>query len=149
MLYPEKCPIIAATATASPPVRKIVKSALQMRKGYHLENLGNFRDNMTHGIHHMSGGQKSFHEIGKLLSSNIGEQEQTIIFVHDYRTTHAVAAAARKHLGLSGKAARQLVAVYHALKGERSKKRIERRFQSGKSKILVSTEAMTMVSTIF
>jgi superfamily II DNA helicase RecQ len=39
-----------------------------------------------------------------------------------------------------------LVAVYHSLKNDPEKRRIERRFQAKKAKILVSTEAMTMVS---
>jgi superfamily II DNA helicase RecQ len=148
MLIPKNCPIIAATATASPPVKKVVKTALQMRKGYHLENLGNFRDNMLHDIHHMSGGQKSYHELCKHFSNNIDEVEQTIVFVNDYRSLYGAAAAVRKHLGISGKAARKLAPVYHAQKGEGAKRHIEKLFQSGKAKVLISTEAMTMVSEI-
>jgi superfamily II DNA/RNA helicase len=147
MLHPERSPLLAATATASDPVRKVITTALKFRDGYHLENLGNFRSNMTHGpIHHMEGGQKSFHETCKHFPKDISEAKQTIVFVNDYGGSHAVVAALRKHFGLSGKAARRLVSVYHSLKNEHSKKRIQRRFKEGKVRILVSTEAMTMVS---
>jgi superfamily II DNA helicase RecQ len=126
MLHPPKCSIIAATANASPPVKKSVKASLQMRKGYHLENLGNFRNNMLHDIHHMPGGQKSYHEVCKLLPLNIDDVEQTVIVVNDYHSPYGTAAATRKHFGISGKAARTLAPVYHTLMGERSKRCIER-----------------------
>jgi superfamily II DNA helicase RecQ len=148
MLIPENCPVIAATATAAPPTKKFIKTAVQMRKGYLFENLGNFRDNMTHQVFRMTGGQKSYSEIAKLLPATLAKLKQMIIFVHDYRTAHAVGAAVRDFYGLSDEDARNIAPVYHALKAERSKRRIERGFQAGTALVLISTEALTMVSSV-
>ncbi|KAG8741802.1 hypothetical protein FRC10_002401 [Ceratobasidium sp. 414] len=144
MLNPENCPLIAATATATPAVKSMVKTALQIRKNYHSENLGNFRDNMTHEVFRMTGGQRSYNEVTRLLPLKLADVTQTIVFVNDYKTAHAVAAVTRKHYGLNGKVARDLFPVYHALKGEQSKRHIERCFQAGKALILFSTEALTL-----
>ncbi|KAG9089849.1 hypothetical protein FRC06_001364 [Ceratobasidium sp. 370] len=150
MLLPENCPIIAATATASPSIKEAVKHALKMRKGFHLdvvvtlENLGNFCNNMTHTIFRMTGGQKSYHEVAKLLPEALADLKQTIIFVNDYRTAHAVADSVRTHYGLSGKDARTIAPVYHSLKDEHSKRHIENGFQAGTVRVLTSTEALTM-----
>ncbi|KAG8731998.1 hypothetical protein FRC10_001317, partial [Ceratobasidium sp. 414] len=113
----------------SPAVKKLVLGALQMRKGFHFENLGNFHDNMTH-------------------EATVDKVEQTIVFVNDYRAAHPVAAAVRKHYGLSGNLARNLVPVYHSLKGDRSKKRIERQFQAQKARVLHTFTPLTIVQGI-
>jgi Lhr-like helicase len=96
----------------------------------------------------MRGGQKSYHEVCDLFplgNTSFRDQKQAIIFVQDYVTAHSVAFALRKHFGLSGEAARDLIPCYHSLKDDLSKRRIERRFKAGKARILVSTEALTMV----
>lgn len=148
MFSPQKCPLIAATATASDTVKAAIISSLDLREGFHFENLGNFRRNILYEVHSMRKGQESYDEICDLLpspDSPIQEVKQTIIFVEDYPAAHAVAAAARKHFGLSGKKARDVIPVYHSLISENRKRRIERQFKDGRARILISTEALTMV----
>jgi superfamily II DNA/RNA helicase len=132
MLMPANCPMIAATATASPPTKKLVQSVLKMHDNCHHENLGNFHDNMTHKIYHMHGGQKSYHEVCDLLPSSLADLlangGQIIVFVNDNKAAHAVAAAIRKYYALFGKEARDLVAAYHSPKNDPEKRCIERRY---------------------
>ncbi|KAG9096998.1 hypothetical protein FS749_007300 [Ceratobasidium sp. UAMH 11750] len=129
MLRPERCPILATTATASDSVKKAIVSGLKLRSGYHFENLGNFRSNLCYGVHRMTGGQKSYSEVGNLFpgaDTGISHQAQAIVFVNNYTDAHAN------------------VPIDHSLKSEQSKKRIAKQFRQGKARILVSTEAMTM-----
>jgi superfamily II DNA helicase RecQ len=149
MPNPLSCPVIAATATASDPVKEAIRRSLHFRSNYHLENLGNFRANLRYGVHTMRGGQKSYHEVCDLFpltNTSFRDQEQAIIFVEDYVTAHSVVSALRKHFGLSGKAASDLIPCYHSLQGDLAKLRTERRFKAGEARILVCTEALTMVS---
>ncbi|KAG8721801.1 hypothetical protein FRC08_010138 [Ceratobasidium sp. 394] len=146
MLHPERCPILATTATASDSVKRCIIAGLKLCPGFHFENLGNFCSNLCYGVHRMSGGQKSYSEVGDLFPANgtISEQDQAIVFVNSYMDAHAVAGALLKKFGLKGRAARNAIPVYHSLKCEQSKKRIAKDFKAGKARILVSTEAMTM-----
>lgn len=148
MFRPDQSPVIAVTATASDTIKKAIVSTLQL-KDYHLENLGNFRANLCFEIHRMRAGQKSYAEICDLFppgDSPISELKQAMVFVDDYVTAHSVAAALQKHFGLTGKKARDLIPVYHSLRSDLAKRRMERRFKDGRACILISTEALTMVS---
>ena len=149
MYQPHKCPLIAVTATASDLVKAAIISSLSVRDGFLFENLGNFRRNIRYEVHRMRRGQKSYDEVGDLLpsaQSDVQHIKQTITFVENYPAAHAVAAAARRHFGLSGKAAQDRIPVYHSLISDLRKRQIERHFKNGDARILVSTEALTMVS---
>ncbi|KAG8716613.1 hypothetical protein FRC08_009161 [Ceratobasidium sp. 394] len=104
MVHSEDCAILATNATASNSVKQAIIAGLKLRSGYHVENLGNFRANLCYGVHRMTGGQKSYSEVGDLFPGNppISEVEQAIIFVNNYVDAHAVAAAVRKKFGLKG-----------------------------------------------
>ncbi|KAF8605992.1 hypothetical protein BDV93DRAFT_554312 [Ceratobasidium sp. AG-I] len=71
---------------------------------------------MTPKIFRITRRQKSYSEVIKLLPRPFTDLEQTIIFVNDYCTAYAVAAAVRKFYGLSGEEARTVAPVYHNLK---------------------------------
>lgn len=148
MRDPDRSPMVAVTATASDSVKAAILHSLKFRNGYHLENLGNFRANLRYEVYPMEGSQKSYEEVCKLLpppSASYSDVDQTIIFVEDYATAHNIASVVRKHYGLSGKLARDNIPVYHSLRSDLAKRRIERRFKSCKARILISTEALTMV----
>ncbi|KAG8720586.1 hypothetical protein FRC08_018798 [Ceratobasidium sp. 394] len=95
----------------------------------------------------MTGGQKSYSEVSNLFpgaEDGSSQQTQSIIFVNNYMDAHAVTAALRKKCNLTGRAAQNSIPMYHSLKSEQSKARIAKLFKTGKARILVSTEAMTM-----
>ncbi|CAE6440450.1 unnamed protein product [Rhizoctonia solani] len=121
---PDNSPMIAATATASDIVKVATLHSLKIWPGYHLENLGNFRCNLRYEVFPMSGGQKSYDEICKLLppsTTPLSNVNQMVVFVEDYVTVHSVALAIQKHFGLSGKAAHDAIPVYHSLRSELAK----------------------------
>ncbi|KAF8598605.1 P-loop containing nucleoside triphosphate hydrolase protein [Ceratobasidium sp. AG-I] len=147
MFTPQKCPLIAATATASDPVKAAIISSLDLRNGFHFENLGNFWQNILYEVHQMRKGQESYNEVCDVLPSAqtpIQDVKQTIIFVEDYPAAHSVATAVRKYFGLSGKEAQDKIPVYHSLISENRKRCIERQFKNRNARILISTEALTM-----
>ncbi|QRW03330.1 Helicase conserved C-terminal domain [Ceratobasidium sp. AG-Ba] len=145
MKHPEDCPTLAATATAPEIVKSAIITGLKLRTGFHVENLGNFRPSLCYGVYRMTGGQKSYSEIGNLFpGTDISKLEQSIVFVNSYLDAHAGAAAVRKKFGLKGKEARDTMPVYHSLKSERSKKRIAKNFRKKKAVVLFTSDAITM-----
>ncbi|KAG9076973.1 nucleolar DEAD-box protein required for synthesis of 60S ribosomal subunit [Ceratobasidium sp. 370] len=67
-----------------------------------------------------------------------------MIFVESYDTARYIAEEIRKHYGLTGEEASDLVPYYHSILDEETKRRTERRFREGKACILITTEALTM-----
>ncbi|QRV77009.1 DEAD/DEAH box helicase [Ceratobasidium sp. AG-Ba] len=143
---PRSSVMCAATATLSTSAREGVVRSLHIKPEHLSINLGNWRANLRYGVHIMRGGQKSHSEVCDLLDSSIPIKDagQAIIFAEDYDSVHYITDALRKHAGLSGSEASDLICGYHALLDEQTKRRIERRFREGKIKWLVTSEALTM-----
>jgi superfamily II DNA helicase RecQ len=99
----------------------------------------------------MQAGQTSYAEVSQLFDpqpEHFEDTQQALVFAEDYVTVHNIADELRKHHKLTGDEAAQLIAIYHSLLNEADKARIEEEFREGKIRILVSTEALTMVSFI-
>ncbi|KDN33079.1 hypothetical protein RSAG8_13832, partial [Rhizoctonia solani AG-8 WAC10335] len=144
---PEHSPVCAATATCSEPVRNAITRCLHMRKDYQYINLGNWRPNLRYGLHILEGGQRSYHELTQFFDPDaqaFAEVPQAVIFVETYLAGYYIAYELRQHFGLNGNAALEGIAVYHSLLGDLTKRYIESLFRSGKLRILISTEALTM-----
>ncbi|QRV78765.1 DEAD/DEAH box helicase [Ceratobasidium sp. AG-Ba] len=143
---PRSSVMCAATATLSTSAREGVVRLLHIKPEHLSINLGNWQAKLCYGVHIMQGGQKSHSEVCDLLDSSIPIKDagQAIIFAEDYDSVHYITDALRKHAGLSGSEASNLICGYHALLDEQTKQRIERRFWEGKIKWLVTSEALTM-----
>ncbi|KAH7320501.1 P-loop containing nucleoside triphosphate hydrolase protein, partial [Rhizoctonia solani] len=147
MPNPEHLPICAATATCSKPVRSAIARCLHMREGYQYINLGNWRRNLRYGLHILEGGQRSYDELTQFFdptTQSFAELPQAVIFVENYLPGYYIAYELRKHFKLEGNAALEGIAVYHSLLGDLTKRYIESLFRTGKLRILISTEALTM-----
>jgi superfamily II DNA helicase RecQ len=149
---PNNAPMCAATATCSPSVKEAILSCLHMNKNLEYINLGNWRPNLCYGIHVMRGGRKSYHEVSHLFqprSERFEDTRQALVFVEDYVAAHNVAFELRKFFGLTGDAARAGVAIFHSLIDNLTKADLIYRFKTGSIRVMVTTEALTMVCSYF
>ncbi|KAG8728439.1 hypothetical protein FRC10_004978 [Ceratobasidium sp. 414] len=108
--------------------------------------LSSQRANLRYGLRIMSGGERSYSEVRQFFDTaiKIEDTPQTIIFVENYEAARHLAEDLRKHFGLTEDEARDFIPYYHSLIDDQTKSRTERRFREGKSRILITTEALTM-----
>jgi superfamily II DNA helicase RecQ len=149
---PANAPMCAATATCSSTVKDAIVQCLHLTQDFEYINLGNWRPNLSYGIYIMEGGRDSYSEITSFFTPRaepIEDTPQALAFVEDYTTAHNVALALRRYFGLAGDNAHEFIAIYHSLLDDLTKADIVRRFKAGTIRIMVSTEALTMVSTSY
>lgn len=151
MTNPDNAPMCAATATCSPQLQKEIIDALHIKHNFLSINLGCWRQNLHFSRFVMEGGQKSYAEVSCFFSprcDRFQDTPQSLVFVEDYVTVHNVACELRKYFKLTGESASEVIAVYHSLLPDEHKAWIEHHFREGKIRILVTTEALTMVCKI-
>ncbi|KAG8794759.1 ATP-dependent DNA helicase sgs1 [Ceratobasidium sp. 428] len=111
---PPESPFLAATATCMEEIEKKLRARLFIREHPHVENLGNFRENIEYGVYVMVGGLKSsYKEICKFIPTR-GVLRRTIIFVDSIKDAYHILAVLQDHLGLED-GDMELVQPYHAL----------------------------------
>lgn len=147
-LLPSTVPFLAVTATASPQVQAVIMESLLFNpdRTFYL-NLGNDRHNITYGAIRMTTTAADFSSLKFVVtsadtSSIYDITPKTMVFCNVIKKTHAIAQYLRELLPLTR---RGEIAVYHALRTPRAKRRVMRRFRKGKIRVLITTEAAGMV----
>ncbi|TDL30202.1 P-loop containing nucleoside triphosphate hydrolase protein [Rickenella mellea] len=146
-VLPPTVPILATTATATPTVQRQIRDALQFRDDdLFFINRGNDRHNITPEVVRMTGAASDYSALNFIIDdAQDGELQKTMVFCNTIQTTHDVAKYLRARLP---HLKRREIAVYHALRTARAKKKAMRDFRNGKIRVLVTTEAAGMGADI-
>ena len=145
-LFPATVPFLAATATLPPKALDEVcdKLHIDLDESYFI-NLGNDRPNITQHVRFIDSAH-DYSALKDLLSVNAKKPDdivKTIVFVNSRNGTQEVCREVRK---LLPRHLRKHVDFLHAVRKDRTKRRIMRRFRNGRIRILIATEAAGMVS---
>lgn len=141
-------PFCAATATATLSMRKQILSSLRFTEGdYDLVNCGYWKPNLSWHIYNMQGGDSSVTEITHLFPVGLSASSvlpMTIIFVDKRSLAFKIMAVLLDFLPpeLSHQ-----VEIYHAMQSDVGKDYAARRYERSGVRVLICTEALTMVST--
>ncbi|KAG8784515.1 ATP-dependent DNA helicase sgs1 [Ceratobasidium sp. 428] len=140
-------PFCAATATATQSMKKQILSSLHYTDSYLPINRGYWKPNLSWHIYYMYGSNSSVGEVTQMFPKNLNSESvipQTIIFVDErglaFRMMDVLREFLPPELGSQ-------VEVYHALQSQLAKDLTAKRFEKGEIRILICTEALTMVST--
>jgi ATP-dependent DNA helicase RecQ len=139
-------PFCAATATLTSSMRKQVLSSLRFSDDHLAVNRGWWKPNLSWHVYNIRGSDSGIQEITHMLPKSPTAQTvlpMTIVFVDKRGLAFKILAALLEFL--PSELAEQ-VEVYHALQSEIAKELAAWRFQRGKVRILICTEALTMVS---
>lgn len=141
-------PMCAVTAMLSSKIKHGIIQSLHIKPDYLDINLGCWRPNLRSGVQVMNGGVTAYSEICRYFDSSVAidDTEQALIFVEDARATHLIARELRIHFKLSGDEAINSICAYHDIIDEPSNRRMVRRLKKGKSRIMVTSEALNMVN---
>ncbi|CAE6421576.1 unnamed protein product [Rhizoctonia solani] len=138
-------PFSAATATATEEIKNAIITSLHLGayRPLQIVNRGNFRPNIEHSVHQMTGGAESYKEITHLFPdpTNI---KKTLIFTDSVEQAKCLVHELRQHFKLTGDD-RYRVRAYFANRAESGKIGTAEAFKAGQCDILVTTEALTMV----
>ncbi|KAI5891101.1 P-loop containing nucleoside triphosphate hydrolase protein [Schizophyllum commune H4-8] len=147
-LFPATVPFLAATATLPPKALNEVcdKLHIDLDESYFI-NLGNDRPNITQHVRFIDSAH-DYSALKELLSVNAKKPDdivKTIVFVNSRNGTQEVCREVRK---LLPRHLRKHVDFLHAVRKDRTKRRIMRRFRNGRIRILIATEAAGMGADI-
>ncbi|KDN37857.1 hypothetical protein RSAG8_09831, partial [Rhizoctonia solani AG-8 WAC10335] len=138
-------PFSPATATATEEIKNAIITSLHLGayRPLRVTNRGNFRPNIEHSVHRMTGGAESYKEITHLFPdpTNI---KKTIVFVDNVEQAKYIVDELRQHLNLTGHD-RYRVCAYFSNRAESGKTEAAEAFKAGQCDILVTTEALTML----
>ncbi|KAG9084024.1 hypothetical protein FS749_005560 [Ceratobasidium sp. UAMH 11750] len=127
-------------------MREQILSSLRYPDSYLFINRGYWKPNLSWHVHRMKGGDGSVAEIMHLFPTGLDATSilpMTIIFVDKRTLAFKILAVFRN---LLPPALVDQVEVYHALQSDIAKAYAAQRFEQGKVRVLICTEALTMVS---
>ncbi|QRV88343.1 DEAD/DEAH box helicase [Ceratobasidium sp. AG-Ba] len=145
-LYPGT-PFCAATATLTRSMRKQVLSSLRYSDDFEDVNQGYWKRNLSWHVHYMQGSDAAIGEITHMFTKDpatASDIRQSIIFVDKRNLALRIYSVLQKFF--PDEFADQ-IDVYHALQSQAAKDLIAERFAKGEIRILICTEALTMVNT--
>ncbi|TRM56542.1 P-loop containing nucleoside triphosphate hydrolase protein [Schizophyllum amplum] len=147
-LFPSTIPFLAATATLPPAARDEVCAELNidLHDSYFV-NLGNDRPNITQEVRFVESAH-DYAALAELLPTNARTAKdipKTLIFVNSRVGTQEACREIRK---LFPRRLRKRIDFLHAVRKDKSKRRVMRRFRRGSTRILVATEAAGMGADI-
>ena len=129
-----QCPVIALTATATRPVLKEIVTSLGLDNPVSILR-GFERPNLTFSVEHIRGDKARVSRLGTLLHQYLGEG-RAIVYAATRKRAKAVASA----LTIMGFTADH----YHAGRTDGARVRAQQRFEDGKTRVLVATNAFGM-----
>ncbi|KDN38286.1 hypothetical protein RSAG8_09585, partial [Rhizoctonia solani AG-8 WAC10335] len=137
---------LAATATATEEIKNAITTSLYLGvyRPLRVTNRGNFRPNIEHSVHRITGGAESYKEITHLFPdpTNI---KKTLVFADSVEQAKYIVDELRQHLNLTGHD-RYRARAYFSNRAESGKMEAAEAFKTGQCDILVTTGALTMVS---
>ncbi|KAG8741053.1 ATP-dependent DNA helicase sgs1 [Ceratobasidium sp. 428] len=126
-------------------MRKQILGSLHYPSSYLPINRGYWKPNLSWHVYYMKGSNSSVGEVTQMFPKNLDSESvipQTIIFVDERGLAFRMMDVLREFLpeGL-----RSQVEVYHALQSQVAKDLTAKRFEKGEIRILICTEALTMM----
>ncbi|TDL27180.1 P-loop containing nucleoside triphosphate hydrolase protein [Rickenella mellea] len=136
-LVPPSVPFLATTATATPEVQRQIRTSLQFGDDTtYFVNRGNDRHNITSEVHRITSTASDYSDLNFIVDDALAddrEMDKTMVFVDSIAATHKIAAHLRSRLP---DLKRREIAVYHALRTGRAKKKVMQDFRRGKIRVL-------------
>ncbi|EUC53494.1 hypothetical protein RSOL_006310, partial [Rhizoctonia solani AG-3 Rhs1AP] len=139
-LLPLGTSALAATATANKEVRASIQKVLAFRPNPYVANLGNFRSNLIHIVHHLKGAAGAVKEILHYFPSTT-DLPMSLIFVN-YRDVEQL--VLRTLWDYVDPSMRGRIHFYHAFRSNFGKKVLAEGFRHKVFRILICTESLTM-----
>lgn len=142
--FPDDCPFLAVTATASPREVQLIEKVLHFNINHlYYRNLGNNRPNICHHVQ-VIGSPRRYDEIKEILNRTIinGAWPRTMIFANTVKDVQSICSWLQ---GEFPDQERQFD-TFFARRREITKRKVMRRFVNGEMSVLVTTEAAGMVS---
>jgi superfamily II DNA helicase RecQ len=145
--FPEKCPVLATTATATPEDVDTIEKILHFqRETMYYCNLGNDRPNIRQTVK-VVGSPREYSEI-ELILDQTGPGEEwpcTMIFTNTIEDARNIMHALQHRYPER----RSQIDSYFSRRRRSTKKKVMDRFREGKTRILCTTEAAGMASCYF
>ncbi|KAJ8489590.1 hypothetical protein ONZ45_g13521 [Pleurotus djamor] len=148
-LVPVRVPVLAVSATMPKPVLAQIRRTLHISEenSYHI-HLGTDRHNIAWSVKNMSGGKKDIESLNFLIPSEMTDGTlpsqnlpHSLVFFDEINVAIDALLHLRERLPDKD---RHLIQVYHSRRSRRSKRKVLRRFRSGRIRILLATEAAGM-----
>ncbi|KAJ7579545.1 P-loop containing nucleoside triphosphate hydrolase protein [Mycena floridula] len=147
-LFPPGTPVLCASATLNKTALRDVRSTLAIDSDscFHL-NLGNDRVNISTEVHKMKNSDDfdALNAVINIHPTNPSLTKKTLVFTNTVKTCQQLARdfkAKYKHLPLG------TIDFLHAYRSRRDKRKVMKRFKSGKIWVLFATESVGMSTDI-
>jgi superfamily II DNA helicase RecQ len=142
-LFPQNCPVLATTATATPRDIKIIEQVLHLQpETMYFVNLGNDRPNISQTVKQIRSLQQ-YTEIYDIIDQGNSTLQwpSIMIFANTIDEVRAITHSLQRQYPER----KELVDSYHSRRRRPTKQKVMERFREGETRILCTTEAAGMV----